>query len=485
MSKRKVSVIITDLDNTLYDWFEVWSQSFTAMLDRLVSDSGISRETLITEIKQIHENHGTAEYAFLIQEIPSLQKKHPGENLSEKYAAAITAYQQKRSEHLALYPHALNTLKTLKERGCKIVGYTESQLFYTEYRIRSLGLDGVLDYFYSPPSHDMPANLTAEQSHFYPTHDERLKRTIHRATPKGEMKPNPEVLRGIIEEIGASREQVIYVGDNRTKDIWMAQQADVADVYAAYGDIDKNSPEYQLLRQVTHWKKAAVEKEKDEDSIIPTYTLKDTFLELLTLFDFVPHSAAGGADMSDERVEKYIELWKKTVDVQQHFNDLELRIRNFAITVLGAVLGVIALSLKDKITVDVPRFGQKPLAALLTFIALITWLAFYFMDRFWYHRLLLGAVKHGLKIEKRLETVLPDADLAKSIGDESPIKIGGWQILNSSRKMNLFYLSIAAMLALLLYAFLRYAPPPPPPQNPSPAPATASASTGRDSSGSQ
>jgi hypothetical protein len=34
--------------------------------------------------------------------------------------------------------------------------------------------------------------------------------------------------------------------------------------------------------------------------------------------------------------EVQVEIWKKTVDVQQHFNDLELRIRNFALAVLGA-----------------------------------------------------------------------------------------------------------------------------------------------------
>ncbi|WBO58039.1 hypothetical protein GT370_12285 [Acidocella sp. MX-AZ03] len=35
-----------------------------------------------------------------------------------------------------------------------------------------------------------------------------------------------------------------------------------------------------------------------------------------------------------------IEIWKKIVDVQQHFNDLELRIRNFALIITGAFLGM-------------------------------------------------------------------------------------------------------------------------------------------------
>ena len=70
----KKTVLITDLDNTLFDWFETWYNSFNAMLESVVDISGISRETLIPEIKAIHQKHGTAEYAFLLEEIPSLKK---------------------------------------------------------------------------------------------------------------------------------------------------------------------------------------------------------------------------------------------------------------------------------------------------------------------------------------------------------------------------------------------------------------------------
>ncbi|MDT7542938.1 MAG: hypothetical protein QOE33_2842 [Acidobacteriota bacterium] len=292
MNKRKISVVITDLDNTLYDWFDVWSQSFDAMLTKLIEQSGVPEKTLIREIKTIHEKYGTAEYALLIREIPSLQKLHPAEDLTKVYAPAIAAYRQKRDECLRLYPRVLDTLKALKAKGCLIVGYTESQLLYTDYRMRALNLDGLIDYLYSPESHALPLNLSPDQVNFYPTNPENLKYTVHRPTPKGAEKPNPKVLLGIITDIGATKESSIYVGDNRVKDITMAQEAEVTDVYAAYGDIDKESKGYQLLRQVTHWKPTSVEREKKEGDVVPTYTLKDSFGELLDLFDFVPFSGA-------------------------------------------------------------------------------------------------------------------------------------------------------------------------------------------------
>jgi hypothetical protein len=54
---------------------EVWYQCFSAMLDSLIAISGIEREKLISEIKKVQERHGTAEYAFLIEEVPSLRRK--------------------------------------------------------------------------------------------------------------------------------------------------------------------------------------------------------------------------------------------------------------------------------------------------------------------------------------------------------------------------------------------------------------------------
>lgn len=162
------------------------------------------------------------------------------------------------------------------------------------------------------------------------------------------------------------------------------------------------------------------------------------------------------AGTSDERIKEYIEVWKKTVEVQEHFNDLELRIRNFAITVLGAVLSGTALSLKEGLAVSLAH-RKLPLAVLLMLVALITWLAFYFMDRLWYHRLLYGAVAHGLRIEERLALVLPDIGLTHSIGDASPIKLWKWKI-KTTAKMDLFYLTIAGILTLLLVALLLMPP---------------------------
>jgi hypothetical protein len=80
-----------------------------------------------------------------------------------------------------------------------------------------------------------------------------------------------------------------------------------------------------------------------------------------------------------------IEIWKKIVDVQQHFNDLELRIRNFALIVTGAFLGLGGYAIKDGGAIN--AFGHEvSIAGLVVFSAIFPMFAFYFMDRLWYHR---------------------------------------------------------------------------------------------------
>jgi len=44
------------------------------------------------------------------------------------------------------------------------------------------------------------------------------------------------------------------------------------------------------------------------------------------------------------------------------------------------------------------------------------------MDRYWYHRLLVGSVNHGINIERKYRDDIPELSLSDAIGKESPYK---------------------------------------------------------------
>jgi len=89
--------------NTLFDWVELWLACFSSMLDSIAEFSGIEKAKLLPEIATIQQKHGTSEYSFLIDEIPSLQRVLKGQPSTEIFAKSIQIYRSKRREHLRLY----------------------------------------------------------------------------------------------------------------------------------------------------------------------------------------------------------------------------------------------------------------------------------------------------------------------------------------------------------------------------------------------
>ena len=312
--------------------------------------------------------------------------------------------------------------------------------YYTHRRMRKLGLDRILDYIYSPQDHDLPEGMTPEQIRMYPKDEYGLRRSAIRHTPKGELKPNPDILLQIIRDIGASPSETLYIGDSLMKDVAMANSAHVSNAWAKYGQA-QNRPEYELLRKVTHWSSSAVEKEKgiSEVDVEPTIVLENSLAEIMKPFSFERFT-----DRSEAEIATVLDAWSKTVDVQMHFNELAMKIRNFALTILGVILAGAAFSIKER--TELVIFGTNvPLVSLLLVVGAAVWIAFYLMDRHWYHRLLIGSVRHGIAIENRHSNALPELGLATAIGAASPSQIISWRI-HSSTKLDLFYLFGAAML---------------------------------------
>ena len=101
-----IKLIITDLDNTIYDWVEFYVRSFNAMIKEISLTTSISEEELKESFKRVHEKHNTTEYAFSIEELDVLSKinaKLSTKQLLEKYNNAIHAFRSMRKKTIKLY----------------------------------------------------------------------------------------------------------------------------------------------------------------------------------------------------------------------------------------------------------------------------------------------------------------------------------------------------------------------------------------------
>ncbi|AQX14871.1 haloacid dehalogenase [Tessaracoccus lapidicaptus] len=277
-------VLVTDLDNTLWDWFAAWHGSFTAMLQELIRQTGIPQTRLEQEMRVVHRRHGTTEYTHLLDELPSLREAAGSIEPWRAFPGAIDALRSERRRLTKLYPGVLETLNTLRRAGYRIVGYTESLAYWTEWRIRRTELDGIIDVLYSAPDHDHPRDQSLHGIRSRPDDFYGLKNTTHNHVPRGVLKPNAEVLLEILRGVGAAPQDAYYIGDSLMKDIAMAQSANVTDIHAAYGE-SQRSADYELLRAVTHWTDEDVAREKEITAqaglVVPTHVCQNRFSELL------------------------------------------------------------------------------------------------------------------------------------------------------------------------------------------------------------
>ncbi|MCQ6958603.1 HAD family hydrolase [Mucilaginibacter aquariorum] len=288
---KDINFIITDLDDTLWDWLAMWHNSFEPYLNRIADETGIDQQQLIIGFKELHQKYGTTEMSFAYKELPIIEPRfYPLFDTDKGEVKSILhEYYSNKKNNLRLYDLVVETLKEIKSKGVKIVAFTESYVFFTKYRFKHLNLDGIIDAVYSPRGSELPLSVYRHyQEDFW-----EPKITEFKVLPNETRKPNPEILDQIIADFKAKKQNSIYVGDKLDRDIYMAQKAGITSVYASYGHVIDNA-QYDLLRNVTHWTDEDVKREMDfksqpKDIKQPDYTIQ-RFSDLLKIFNYVKFS---------------------------------------------------------------------------------------------------------------------------------------------------------------------------------------------------
>lgn len=252
-------ILITDLDDTLYSWIDFFIPSFYAMIDEVHSITGIEKNKLISEYKLIHQKHGNVEHPFSTLELPSIQKKYYNLSKAELVTVldeAFHKFNSIRKKTLKLNPTVYETLNYLYNNGITIIGYTESSFKNGFYRLQKLNIDKFFKHVFVGDFDDISTDNS--KIHFVK-----------------EKKPNPTIIEQIALFENTSKNEIIYVGDSLTKDIFMAIQAGVTSVWMH--PIKEKNDYYQKLLDITSW--------SDQD-FINEKKLRETMLRVNLLPDF-------------------------------------------------------------------------------------------------------------------------------------------------------------------------------------------------------
>lgn len=197
-----MKLLVTDLDNTLYDWVEFYAHAFNAMVERLSIRLDIAVDDLLAEFKTVHERYENSEQPFAVLELPSVAARYPSLTRSEiahELDDVLHAFNSARSRHLRLYEGVDGTLRGLAERGVTIVGHTEAIVENAYYRLRSLGVSDVFRRLYALEGRGVEHPDATRVASLAPPSE------FVRVVPESERKPNPRLLLDICNREDAAR----------------------------------------------------------------------------------------------------------------------------------------------------------------------------------------------------------------------------------------------------------------------------------------
>lgn len=254
---KQVDLVITDLDNTLYDWVTFFVPALDAMVGAACAILGTGEDELLDELRAVHQLQGSSEHPFALLETKLVSERF-GEATPEERRRlldpAFHAFNSARKRSLQLYPGVNETLDRLKAQGTPVVAYTDARPANSLFRILRLGLLPLLRRLYAPRHPQAELNL--------PRPGSEVPEDFVFLLPAADRKPNPQAVLDICRRYGVPAERTLFVGDSLSRDVMMARQAGAISAWARYGT-EVDPALWDRLVRVSHWTPEDVLRENE------------------------------------------------------------------------------------------------------------------------------------------------------------------------------------------------------------------------------
>jgi phosphoglycolate phosphatase len=258
----KISLIIADLDNTLFNWIHFHSFATKQAILKTAEITSISYEYLCEEYKAVLDEEDCIEYPFTIQKLPSVLDYYNNDLqslLSECSEPAKDQFKFTAYPYLKPYPNVVKTLKLLKQKypNTKLVVLSDAPHKMMLWRLFRLGLLNYFDGVYGLEDPKLPivGNQVAVTQKTLLKHIDQWAYGYlgsHRPLPNNFRKPDPRGLATVLMdlELKIENEEILYIGDNVYKDIQLANSLGIPSILADYG-LDIKPSALDILREFT------------------------------------------------------------------------------------------------------------------------------------------------------------------------------------------------------------------------------------------
>ena len=275
-------LLLTDLDNTVYDWVDFFAPSVRGMIHVLAREIPCEEALLFDEFKLVYSRVGSLEYAFSVQELPIIRSR-PKEEIERLVTLAKKVFHRVRQATLKPYDGVRETLGWARREGVVVVGVTNAPIDHVERRLKGLFLDDLFDGLCGGESHEIPTGFAWTEAIRDNAASGKYRSRIQHLWPfpKDRLKPSMEPYQTVMRHFRASSENTYVVGDSIQKDLVPAMQLGLHAIWAEYGTmVDPKNME--TLFRITHWSPEKIQAVYGTTTAQPSARIQN-FSELQTI----------------------------------------------------------------------------------------------------------------------------------------------------------------------------------------------------------
>ncbi|MDP9167217.1 MAG: HAD family hydrolase [Actinomycetota bacterium] len=273
-------LVITDVDNTLYDFGSYYEAGLRGLVATAVSLLSMSEQQVLSALRSVYERRGSIEYPFALEEFPEVVAL-PLETRAEALHEMAGAFWSEAAQALVPYPGVLEALRTLSVDGVDVVAFTDAPIHEAVRRLRGLGVDRYLSGVVATQWFGPRSRGTAVMSVYDVPGMTRVPRRLRLVgrLRDDERKPNPATFGRIAALFEIDAAQVTVIGDSPARDLAPAAALGMRPVWARYG---RRTPEREiLLQQIVPFRLPEITAKQDDAAA--AYEAVDRFDEILEL----------------------------------------------------------------------------------------------------------------------------------------------------------------------------------------------------------
>lgn len=247
--QRPKYLIVLDIDNTVFDWVAYYVTAMEALFTQVASTISCDPSELATQAKKVFERHGSIEYPFLIQELPTVMDYYQDNiacMLKEAVEPGRQAFNSAARHLLKPYEGVTQSLKQMRLDwpDAPIVALTDAPRYVAMWKLNKLGLLHEFQAVYGLPDPKIPTHLKTRQ---VKVDQEILMKHLDRrdfdfpgrirTLPEDYEKPGPKGLKTVLMDydMEGQLDSVLWVGDNLRKDVGLGRSLGVHTAWAEYG----------------------------------------------------------------------------------------------------------------------------------------------------------------------------------------------------------------------------------------------------------